>query len=249
MIDEMLNFLGLDSKESIIYSQLCTLGTCSAKELSRNLEIPKTTVLEKLYSLVDKALVSKSLNKNKILFTPEDPEILNFKIQKKAIELQYFQKHSSEAILALKNRKAKSKIPQIKYFTSLEGIKQLYLDTLTSKTEILAHGNFPEEVKYLEEFMNEYWQKRATNGIFLTGLIPDTQIGKGWSNSTNKQHLRKTYLYQTQDNPALEIDIYDDKVNIISFTELLGIQIQSQAIADSLRTLHNLATKDLPSID
>ncbi len=243
MLENLLFELGLDEKEVIIFLKINELGSTKASDIAREVELPKTTVIEKLYSLENRGLVSKTKDKNSFTFRPEDPEILLLELVRKEKAIEQLKKGVNQAVLELKSKRKQVKLPKVKYFEGKEGLKQLYEDTLNSETEIVAYGNFEAEIDYLGDYIWDYWEKRSKLGIELIGLIPDNRTNRQMAVETNRRHLRTTFAYDSKYATPLEIDVYDDKVIFVSFKEAFGVMVESEVIAGAMRNLLALARK------
>lgn len=241
MIEQTLRSIGLDSREVTIYLKLLETGSTKAVELAKELSMPKTNVIETLYSLEKRGIVSKTREKNAFIFHPEDPEILLLNVDKKVEELQASKEELKKALPLIKAKKEKNSAPTVKYFEGKEGLLQLYEDTLKSKTEIYAYGSSEDEMQCLSGYFPEYWNKRKKANIPLIGLMPDTEFNKKHSSNTDKEHIRTTYLYPQEYRTPLEIDVYDNKVVLMSFKEMFGVMIESNIIADAMRNILKLA--------
>lgn len=237
--------LGLNEREIKVYLTLFELTKSKAGMLAKILHLPKSSVIDTLYSLEAKGLVSKSTSKNSLIFIAESPEILLNHLEREKQQLEQKEKELKKVLPLILATSKKTKLPQIKYFEGQEGLIQLYEDTLTSKSRIYAYGSFDVEAEGLPGYFPEYYERRAKAGINLTGLIPDTELNRKVSKQTDKSQLRTTYLYPSKYSSPLEIDIYDDKVIFLSFTEQFGVQIESEIVAQAMRNIFHLARLSL----
>lgn len=241
MIKDILLKIGLSDREAEIYLRLSEYGSLRASQLAKDLKLPKTTIIESLYLLEEKGLVSRIKQKNSFIFNAEDPEILLLQLDKKEKEVQANKVLLTKALPAFRTIKSDKNIPKVRYFEGREGIIQLYEDSLRSKSDIYAYGSSEDELRYLPHYFPEYWDRRVKAGVSLTALMPDTDRNKEHSQDTDTAHLRKTYLFPEEYRTPLEIDVYDNKVVLMSFKEWFGVMIESEAIASAMRNLLKLA--------
>jgi sugar-specific transcriptional regulator TrmB len=241
MIKDILLKFGLSDREAEIYLRLSEYGSLRASQLAKDLKLPKTTVIEALYLLEEKGLVSRIKQKNSFIFTAEDPEILLLQLDKKEQEIQANKALLIKALPAFRTIKSDKNIPKVRYFEGREGIIQLYEDSLRSKSGIYAYGSSEDELRYLPEYFPEYWNRRVRAGIPITTLMPDTDRNKKHSQDTDAVHLRKSYLFPEAYRTPLEIDVYDNKVVLMSFKEWFGVMIESAVIASAMSNLLKLA--------
>ena len=84
-------------------------------------------------------------------------------------------------------------------------------------------------------------EKRAEKGIFLRGIAPKDSSGLRVQSEDKKYHRQLRLLKSELFDFTNEINIYDDKVSIISFKdELIGMIIESHEISNSQRAIFNL---------
>jgi len=233
--------LGIPDREAEIYLRLIEYGSLRASQLAEALNTPKTTVIESLYFLEEKGLVSRVRRKNSFIFSAEDPEILQVQLEKREKELQTQKELLKQALPALRTVRTTNNIPKVKYFEGVDGIIRLYEDTLRAKGEIFAYGSSEDEVQYLPDYFPQYWDKRVAASIPMTTLMPDTAFNKQHSQKTDTAHLRKSYLFPQKYRTPLEVDVFDDKVVLMSFKDWFGVMIESDVVADAMRNLLKLA--------
>ena len=232
----ILKKLGLTEKEAKIYLACLELGTGTVVKISRKAEITRGSTYDVLEEMLDKGYVSKLHKDKHMVFSAVDPEILmkNYKDRLRDFEMALpelkglFNQYSSR--------------PKVRYFEGLDGIKRVYEDTLTATTEILNYSNTHEILSHWPTYNDDYVSLRTQKSIFLRGIAPSDEYGKKLIKDDRK-YLREFRLLSSKDfNFTNEINIYDNKVAIVSFSpELIGIIIESQAIADTQRDIFKMA--------
>lgn len=234
MLTKILENLGLTSKEAKIYLANLEIGSSPVSAIAQNAKMNRVTSYDILEKLVQKGLVS-FISKNKIkYFTAIDPELLIVDFKKKTLELE-------QALPDLKRLHGDTSHPQVHYFEGLEGIKHIYADTLTSKTEILNYCNSEEIRKFLPNYDKDYVQKRVKKNIFLRGIAPNDQYGIDVQSHDSSSNREIRLIPKDQFNFTNEINIYDDKVAIISFkNELIGMIIESAEVANTQRAIFKM---------
>lgn len=247
MIKDILLKIGLSDREAEIYLHLSEYGSLRASQLARDLKLPKTTIIESLYLLEEKGLVSRIKQKNSFIFSAEDPEILLLHLDQKEKEIRTNRALLVKALPSFRTIKSDKNIPKVRYFEGHDGIIQLYEDSLRSKSDIHAYGSSEDELHYLPDYFPTYWERRVQAGVPITTLMPDTAINRQHSEKTDATHLRKTYLFPEKFRTPLEIDVYDNKVILMSFKEWFGVMIESEVIASAMSNLLKLARGDTKS--
>lgn len=230
----VLTNLGLTDKEAKVYLALTELGTVVVSDIAHKAGINRVTTYDILEKLKIRGMVSYYNKKRIKYFSSMQPETL----------LEEFEKRTSDlrgSLPKFKTLTGEINHPRIRYFEGLEGIKAIYADTLTSKTEILNYSNSYEIRKKWPNYDQEYVEKRAQKKIYLRGVCPKDKAGET-VHAQDKEYYREMRLIPSdQFDFTNEINIYDDKVAIISFKdELIGMIIESIEISNSQRAIFNM---------
>lgn len=237
-IRNVLSKLGIEDKKAEIYLSCLEKGGGTAYSLAKKVGLKRPTAYDILYSLQKDGLVYISIKDNKKLFYPADPEILMSKIKEREKELGL-------VLPYLQNLYNSPKVkPNIMYFEGVEGIKQMYEDslkTLKKGDELLAYGG-EDMVKYLPKYMEYYVVKRVKIGIGVRGLYKKAQEYENYA-LKSKEQLRELRLVDERlFDIQNEVLIYKNKVAITSFgKEMFGMIIESREIYNSQKAMFELA--------
>ncbi len=233
----ILKNLGLSEKESKVYLASTEVGTAPVSEIAKKAHINRVTTYDILEKLKQKGIVSYFTKKKIKYFSCTKPETLLEEFEKRTNELRI-------ALPKLKRLTGETNHPRVRYFEGIEGIKAIYADTLTAKTEILNFSNSTEIRKQWVNYDEEYVSKRAKKKIYLKGICPKDKAGETVHAEDKKYHREFRLLPSNQFDFTNEINIYDDKVSIISFKdELIGMIIESHEIANSQRAIFDMCWK------
>jgi len=232
---EVLVKNGFSQKEAQVYLACLALGPSTVLKISRKADISRGSCYDLLEAMLEKGFVSKLEEAKHVVYSPVDPDAL----------LRRTEEHVRQLELALPELKGlfnKHARPKVRYFEGLEGVKRVYLDTLTATTEILNYANSREIRIHWPDYDNDYVAQRYRKHIFLKGIAPDDEWGREVQRDDQKC-LRETRLLPARDFQFTnEINIYDNKVAITSFqSEMIGILIESDAIADTQRDIFKMA--------
>lgn len=230
----VLTSLGLTDKEAKVYLACTQLGTSVVSTIGQAAGINRVTTYDILEKLKQRGMVSYYTKKKIKYFSSIDPEILLEEFEKRTSDLR-------SALPKFKSLTGEISHPRVRYFEGIEGIKAIYADTLTSKTEILNYSNSREIRNHWPNYDQEYVEKRSNKKIYLRGVCPNDPEGK-IVQSKDKQYNREFRTIPPESfNFTNEINIYDDKVAIISFKdELIGMIIESIEIANSQRAIFDI---------
>ncbi len=235
MLQKILENIGLTEKEAKTYLALVELGQSTASQIAKRAGINRVTTYDIIEKLIPRGFVTKHKVKGKLLFTPVDPEIIALDYRSRARDFR-------KSLPDFKILRGETPYPQVQYFEGLKGIKQIYLDTLTSNTEILNYADSRGIRRYWPEHDAEYVAERVERGIYLRGICPDDEIGhkvqnRDWECSREVRLVPKEKYDFTN-----EINIYDNKVAIISYTDNpVGILIENKSIANTQRSIFRMA--------
>lgn len=235
MISNVLKNIGLTEKEAAVYLALLELGSSPVSTISHQAKINRVTTYDILKKLIQKGLVNFLRRKDIKYFAATKPDIV---YQEYKTKLTSFK----NALPALKRLSGQTPHPRVRYFEGLEGIKNIYTDTLSSKTEILNYSNSKEIRDNWPEYDSEYVTRRVKKKIFLRGISPLDDYGLKVQTEDQK-YLREIRLVPAKDfSFTNEINIYDNKVAIVSYrNELIGMIIESIEIANTQRDIFKMA--------
>ncbi len=115
-------------------------------------------------------------------------------------------------------------------------------DTLTTTEELLCWCDVEIAVgTVLSDYFPSYLKKKIEKKIWLRGIFTYNKSGLRHK-KMGKEELREVYLVPKEKFPfENEINIYDDKVAIISHADKVGVIIQNQSIADTQKAIFKLA--------
>jgi sugar-specific transcriptional regulator TrmB len=242
MYEQYLNNLDLFEKEAIVYLASLELGPGTIQEIAKKSQISRSTAYEVIESLMKKGLMSSLTKGNKKYFSAERPEKLMNLIDIKETELKT-KKKELKAILPDLQELAKLSTgqPKIKFYEGKQGIRRIQEDILKTKDlksieEFIplddAHRLFPAHPRDHRHMM-----KRKIK-------IPERVIytsRNGAVLSYKRESIEARFIPIEQFPFHTEITIYADKVAMVSFgRKLIGIVIESEDIANTLRSMFNL---------
>lgn len=234
-LQNILNGIGLSEKESKIYLTLLTLKEALPGIIARRSGIKRPTTYVILEQLVSKGLASHITRKGTTAYRPLDPRGLLEIQENKLTHL----KHALPDLLQLHTSFIAT--PQMSVFEGTEGLIQIMEDTLTtSNKELLCWADVTEAVTTLREYYPTYIAKKVKRGIWVRGVVCADKMAQRFKDK-GKEELRELYLVPKKDFPFRnEINIYDDKVAIISHEDKIGVIIQNKNIADTQKAIFRL---------
>lgn len=231
-LHKILQDIGLSEKETKTYLTLLELHDALPSSISRRAGIKRPTTYVVLEQLQKKGLVSH-IKKGKFLyFRALNPQTLLEDQLNKYTAL----KRALPELTQL-NEKL-SATPQMAVFEGKEGLIKIMEDTLTTHTELLCWADVEEATtSCLKDYYPTYISKKVKNKIWLRGICCYDKSAVRFK-ERGQEELRELYLIPKEKFPFKnEINIYDDKVAIISHADEIGVIIQNKNIADTQRSI------------
>lgn len=244
MLSKLFNELGLPPNAERIYVWILENGACSARTLAENLGLPRPSVYDNLKLLMQKGLVLEREEENRKYFQIDDvnnlPRLLSDKID-------VLKKEQSDLSLLLpKLKKHKNAIePKIRFFSGIEGVKQVLSDMLWYRSiETYAMWPITEMVDILgKEYFERLNRKRIPRHISIRAIWPENKkvsFKEYPFLGTGKGHLRDLRLGPKGMNADMGYWIYADKVAFVSSRkESFGFVIHSRDFAEMMKAQFN----------
>lgn len=236
-IEDVLKQFDLSDKEIKVYLSCLELGQTGVTNLARKAGIKRSTVYDILAELGQRGLIGITQKGKKRRFYAEEPEKLFRLLDDKRAKLEAVMPELKSFYNTAGNK------PRIRYYEGVEGLKQVYRDTLGY--EGFLHAFVTENIiKHLgQDFADEYKAKRKKAKIFVKVIGPDTEEIKDYKDN-DEEDLQATRLVPRKEFPfSIEMNIYGNKIAFMSFKEKIGIIIESNEISSNMNLLFNLAWK------
>ena len=227
--------IGLSKKEAKIYLACLEVGENKVSVIAKASKLNRVTTYNILEKLSEKGIVSLVTKDNNKFYSAIKPETL---LKRSEAKLQNFKK----TLPILQKLSSHTAPPKIEYFEGIEGIKQVYADTLNSKTEILNYANSQLIRETWPEYDEEYVAKRIDRKVFLRGIAPHDELGLEIIANNKSAHRDIRLVPADLFDFSNEINIYDNKISIISLKhDLIGIIIENEDIANTQRSIFRMA--------
>jgi len=243
MLVSDLGELGLSLEEAKVYIAILELGGGYVSTIAKKSGVNRVACYHTLGKLVDRGIVN-SLEKNNVkYFAVENVKVIVDK-QKELLK-------KAERLLpelgALVNKSAYR--PKMQYYEGINGIKNIFEDTLTTKKELLGYTNLAELPEVLQEdYLKDYAKRKVDLGIKTRMLSPISKDGlkylsKYYPKGFDHNLVEILFVNSKQFLFEYEINIYDNKVAIVSLNpdELIGLIIESPVYANTQRAIFDLA--------
>ncbi len=249
IIEKQLELVGLSSNEVSVYIALLQLGKGTVSEISRKSSLNRTTGYDVLNRLVVKKLASLSGKEPKQEYVAESPDQIENLISAELNKRQQELDSAKKIIPELKSMHNVTGRPQIMFYEGVDGLRQVYEDTLSSSEPIRAYASVDDVHKALPGYFPLYYKRRAEKKITIRGIFTESPEARELA-THDKEELRESVFVPAEKygfHP--EINIYDNKIMIASWREKLGIIIESGEIAEAMKKIYELAWLQAKQID
>lgn len=220
---------GLSDKESALYVALLELGQAEVSAIAMHARIKRPTAYFVLRDLEIKGFVSSIIAGKTKRFVAEDPKKLLALEKSKITDLE-------TALPGLLGLTIKNQYkPGVRFFSGKEGVKAVYEETLlqTPGSEMLSIGNAQAIEESIPGFPEWYIKRRVEGGIRMRAITPATPAMAIVKERDTKELRHTRLLDPSQFTAGVEINIYGNKLSIVSVVEneLVGIIIESKVLA------------------
>lgn len=226
-------------------------GQLSASEITSKTKHKRGMVYKFLEDLKNKNLISTTTKNKKTYFRPLNPNNLLDSLQNKRKEINS-QLTSLEAVLPeLNSAYLMNEVrPTIMHFEGIAGIKKVFEDIYSPKEEpVYGCVDLEKSDEAVPEYIiKKLIPKRIKNKVKAISFVANSKQAEE-VHSNDAQALRESKLIDKKKYPLpAEIDVYEDKVALLSFDKkkFAGILIQNKDIATSLKSIFKLAFDNTP---
>jgi sugar-specific transcriptional regulator TrmB len=229
---------GLSDNEIQVYITLLKAGESTVQVITKNTEIPRTTIYHILTSLQQKGLVSFVIKEHIKYFQATKPEVLRDLLNEKKAHIEEALPELKSIISTLKHK------PQVEVFEGAKGIKSILLDVLEEKKEIVHYGDIISLTKSLEYVFPQYIRERVKRKIPIRIIGKKEKEHKELIKNASKEYrsfrfLPEDFIFKTS------VFIYKDKVAILNLQEepYYGVIIINKDYNDTQRQVFELLWK------
>lgn len=243
MYDELAHALGLKEAEVEVFNAIIGRGSQPATRIAKWCGRARNTVRGILDKLVHDGYVIRTRRGNVHLYAVESAQGIS-KVLRSKMELVRHEMldrlKSVEKFADILQEKSFSRRPRITFYEGFDGLVKVYEDTLTSSETLRSWGSFDANQDALPQYFKNYYKRRAGRKIHMRSIHPDTPLARNRARR-DRAELRKSVLVDARRfNIQPEIQIYEHKINIVSWKEKLGIIIESEEIANAMKQIFEL---------
>ncbi len=234
--------LGLTKKEAAIYLALIGLGPSPISSIMERAGLNRTTGYDIVNGLIAKGLVRETAKRGKKMFIAEPPDRL---VRFAERHVQEWQRrsviaHTFVPVLSALHRTTEGR-PLIRYFEGIEGLKEIYEDSLRAKDVIRAYSSVEEMKTLMYRYAERYFRRRTERKIFIRAITKESFYARQLKRVQGKFYRELRLVPADKFDFTLERYIYNNKVAYMSFRDRFGVIIESQDIAHTEKYIFELA--------
>lgn len=252
MFETQLEQSGLTKNQAIVYEALLKTGPTTARAVFSASPLKRGLVYKVLDELVKQGIALKKEVLGKVaIFEPAHPAKLRELAEQKEKQAQNAQIALGTVLGELtSNYNLASGKPGLRFYEGVSGIEHIYNDILaTNETLYFVRTTYePTYLKKILPITQSFVKKRVAKKIHAFCITPadtrTTEKEQKEHEAKDKTRLidKRVWVDKALYNAPVEIDIYGNKVALISFAqELVGVIIESPQISQALRQIFTLA--------
>jgi len=242
MYENDLKQLGLSDKEAKVYLAVLELGPSTAIQIAQKADINRPTAYVQIEALMKMGLMSSHEKGKKTYFAAEPPERLRELVRIKQSEVEDQGKRLKKILPELQTLfDSAEERPKVRFYEGKEGLMAMQEDIFKlRKQEIVGvySADFYEKLFTKEEKkrINDLRKRRGIRGrgLYTRGSGPFTEAPP--------PTIQDRFVPASKFPFVSGMDIYGDKVALFSQRgKIVGAVVENQDIADTMRSIFNLA--------
>ena len=243
-IIKTLQDIGLSKEETNVYLAGLELGESSVQNIAKKAGIKRPTAYIIIDSLIAKSLFYQTFKGKKRYFGAQNPKDLEINLKRKAFDLAKIMPELNSIYNTLEFK------PKVRFYEGVTGLMSVYNDMLDSTPEngeIVSLSGIKNLFDMLpKEFVTEYFTRRIRKNITAKILAIDSEESREWVKNAEEEMREIQIISENKFNFSGEIEIYGDKVALISFKEnYMTIVIESKEIANMHKLFFDLTWNSL----
>lgn len=238
-IEEALKQLGLDPKETKLYLAALELGESLILPLARHAGLKRATLYEVLPRLHGLGLISYGRQGKRRTIIAQDPSKLVHIQEQKLTDIRSVLPQLLSRFNALESK------PKVFSYEGIDGIKQVYEDTLVEEFPILSFLQVEEIASEIKDYLlKSYVPRRVKRGIRVKNIVSGTLEASEEALPDRGTYRENRYVDQSLFPANIEVLIYSNKVAFITYktgSQPMGVIIENKDVAETMRSFHKMA--------
>jgi sugar-specific transcriptional regulator TrmB len=244
-----LGNFGLNRIEAAIYLHLVNKHSQTILDISRALNLPRTSVYDNAVKLADKGLIEKVVTFKSQKLRAYPPDILQTVVDQEKVRVEALQselKNLQQKVASLVPASSKT---EVRYYSGKAGFRQMLWNTLRSK-EIIGYSEFGRAEIVGEDFTLKLHDEILRRGIIDRVITnPAPEMLKHLTNPITG--MEKRSFQQTKVLPADQLYVSGDTsiynntfaLNYWKQGEAVGVEIDNAELVKTQKSIFELLWK------
>lgn len=224
-MQKILRQYGLTEKEADFYIAALSLGTASITSITKKAGLKRPTAYLVIDELLKKHLLISVPQGKKIFYKAEHPEKLIIKLEENRRKIEEI----LPELVSLYS--SSSKDPKIRFYEGKEKLFSMYEEIFKAK-KIKAMISVDRFLSLFTIKDNEHFFRILTrHGGKLHDMLQDTKKAREFAGSKYRNGVGEVKILPKTFDFATDVLVFDDKIALISFGNIIGIIIEDKNIA------------------
>jgi sugar-specific transcriptional regulator TrmB len=229
-----LENIGLTEKESEVYEALLRIGPSTIPLILDAVPYKRGDIYNILTGLEDWELIDIKETDKKRLYIAKHPSKLEEIVKEQEKEVQKQKNTLTEVLGDLKSMYNLSyNKPGIRYYEGEAGVKEVWWDTLNSKTEVYTYGDLETLITKFRKWNDKYVRERKKRDIVKKAITNDSAFNRQFLTKYDKKHTTCRIIKNFPiDFSSTIMQIYDGKISFTSINDktMIGIILEDPFI-------------------
>ncbi len=239
---KVLNEIGLNKKEALIYGALLKNGKMTVSEIAREAEIKRATVYQHVATLLEKDFVARMPVGKRMFYLAANPKkiLANFEKKQRVLE------NGIEDMSVIFNESTHK--PKVQFYEGKRELKNIYEEIFESVGDM--YSIFPPRSFFSNFTENDY---REFDSLIKAHALKSKDLMVRQEGLKKVLAMRKENYDKNQQTKILpeafasnvDVLIAGNRVALISLTNLSAIVIENDDIADFFKSTFNFFWKNV----
>lgn len=240
-----LKHIGLSENEAKVYLAMLELGSSPMLEIAAKAGINRPTAYAQIESLKKMGLISMQTKGKKQLYIAEDPEQLEFLIDREKKDLEQKQEELKGVLQELKELfNTTGDRPHVRFFEGKDGLERMQdVFIKLQEKEVVSILSADDIFQNFPAITKSYTPRRVQKKIH-SRIVYTSSRGKIFKDSDKEMLRDAVYLSSNEYNYHADVVISGNQIYISALKgKISGIIIDHKDLADSFRALFEMLWK------
>lgn len=222
---QILQQYGLSNKQAKVYLAMLSLGTASITQISKRANLKRPTVYLVIDELLDKDLIVAIPKGKKTYYKAEPPEELITRLEERKKEIEKIMPELKSLY------KKSSKQPRVRFYEGKDKLYKIYEEIFKAE-EVWAMFSPDRFLTVFDNKDNEHFFRiLIRHGGVIYDMVEDTKKAREFVQAKYRMGSSEVKFLPKDFKLATDILVFDNKVAMMSFENVIGIIIEDENIA------------------